>query len=372
MNDFWQGRRVLVTGHTGFKGSWLTLWLEAMGAEVTGFALPAEGDKSLFASAQVGAEIESVTGDLREPSGIAEVVRRQRPEIVLHLAGQSIVRRSYREPAATFASNVMGTAHLLDAVRAVDSVGAVVVVTSDKCYESQEWDWGYRETDPLGGHDPYSTSKACAELVTTAYRRSFLDEQGIAVATARAGNVIGGGDWSDDRLIPDIVRAFAVGTPAPIRNPHAVRPWQHVLDCLHGYLLLAEKLFGEGIVSDREWCTAWNFGPADGDTAPVCEIADVLSGTWLDGPGWEATPDANAPHETALLRLDSSRAERRLGWRRVLTLRDALEWTASWYRDESQGDDPRTLTLEQITRYTPRTPWRLAHTTVSPLRIVTT
>jgi len=354
MGRFWQGRRVLLTGHTGFKGAWLGLWLESLGAEVVGYALAPEIAPSLFAVARVERGVTSIEGDLLDAETLAAVVNEYRPEIVFHLAAQSLVRRSYREPAATFAANVQGTVHLLEAVRRSDSIRAVVVVTSDKCYENREWPWGYRENDPMGGHDPYSASKGCAELVVGAYRRSFFTEQGIPLASARAGNVIGGGDWAEDRLVPDAMRAFEAGATLVVRNPDARRPWQHVLEPLHGYLLLARRL-----IEDRDSCArAWNFGPDAGDTRSVGEVVARIAALW--GPRqahWTVDAPAAGGHEAMVLRLDSGLAQARLGWRPILGLDEALEWTLTWYRAHQAGHtDMRNMTLEQILRFQERLP----------------
>ena len=351
MDDFWNGRRVLVTGHTGFKGAWLTLWLRRLGAEVCGYSLEPPSDPSLFVEARVGEGIAHVEADLRDAGALAAAFAEHRPEVVLHLAAQSLVRRGYREPAETFDTNVLGTVRLLDAVRESPGVRSVVVVTSDKCYENREWAWGYREDDALGGRDPYAASKACAELVTTAYRRSYLPGDGgrpVAVATARAGNVIGGGDWGEDRLVPDVVAALAAGREPQIRSPHAVRPWQHVLEPLAGYLLLARRLLEEG----ERWAGGWNFGPGEGDARPVSWIADRLCATWGEGAAWASTgAAAGAPHEAGLLRLDASRARGELGWAPRLPLEASVDWVVEWHRAHAGGADPRAVTESQIQRY---------------------
>ena len=346
---FWPGRRVLVTGHTGFKGAWLTLWLRLLGARVAGLALAPDSRPSLFEAAEVGTACErSVLADIRDPAAVDAVFQAFRPEIVLHLAAQSLVRRSYARPVDTYGTNVMGTVHVLDAARRQPEVGAVLIVTSDKCYENREWPWGYRESDRLGGRDPYASSKACTELVTAAYRASFFDGAGrAAVASARAGNVIGGGDWSEDRLVPDLIRAFAAGQPALIRHPDAVRPWQHVLEPLAGYLLLAERLAG----SDSAGAEAWNFGPEDADARPVSALADALAQHWGAGATWRRDPAVH-PHEAAVLRLDSTKARQRLGWRPRLPLDRAIDWTAAWYRAcHAEPQAARRITEAQIRDY---------------------
>lgn len=348
---FWAGRRVFLTGHTGFKGSWLALWLGRLGAQVTGYALPPSTNPSLFDTVLAGQPLESVIGDVRDPAALSQALRQSRPEVVFHLAAQPLVRRSYENPAETYATNVMGTVHLLDAVRACDTVRAVVVVTSDKCYENREWPWGYRENEPMGGHDPYSASKGCTELVAASYRSSFFQpdrhgRHGVALATARAGNVIGGGDWSADRLVPDLVRAFVADRPAVIRNPLAVRPWQHVLEPLHGYMMLAEKLALEG----PAWGEAWNFGPHDADARPVSWVADRLCRHWGGTARWER--DANEhPHEAHLLKLDSSKSRQRLGWKPRWSLDGALQNIATWHRAHLGGQNLLAASLAQIGDY---------------------
>jgi CDP-glucose 4,6-dehydratase len=351
---FWRGRRVLVTGHTGFKGSWLALWLARMGAQVTGYALDAPTSPSLYELAAVGDKlVRSVHADVRDRVRLAAVMAESRPEVVFHLAAQSLVRLSYQQPVETYETNVMGTVHVLEAARLVDGVRALVMVTSDKCYENNEWVWGYRESDPMGGFDPYSSSKGCAELVIAAYRRSFFPPSGwqqhrIAVASVRAGNVIGGGDWATDRLVPDLMRGFIAGQRVPIRHPAATRPWQHVLEPLSGYLLLAERLW-EG----AEHAEGWNFGPDPGDARPVAWIADRLAQLWGNGVGWVQDADPR-PHEAAYLQLDWSKAHRRLGWQPIWSLEESLERIADWYRafqEDASVDRIRSITLAQIDDY---------------------
>ena len=337
--DFWRNRRVFLTGHTGFKGSWLALWLTRLGAIVTGYALAPEGAPNLFDAARAGDGVESVIADVRDARALRDALAASGAEVVFHLAAQALVRESYANPVDTYATNVMGTVNLLEAVRSSAHVRSVVVVTSDKCYVNREWRWPYREDEPLGGHDPYSSSKACQELVASAYRASFA--QNARIATARAGNVIGGGDGAKDRLVPDLVRAFSSGTAAVIRNPLAIRPWQHVLEPLHGYLLLAEALFDEDRYAD-----AWNFGPYDHDVRPVHAIADALAARWGGGARW-TRDEAAHPHEAMTLKLDSSRARALLRWSPRLSVDDALEWIVEWHQDS----DARAVTLAQIGRY---------------------
>ncbi|MDB5589616.1 MAG: CDP-glucose 4,6-dehydratase [Enterovirga sp.] len=344
---FWAGRRVLLTGQTGFKGAWLWLWLKRLGAVPFGLGLPAETEPSLHELAGIGGDSASRIGDIRDPAAVAAAFAAAQPEVVLHLAAQALVRRSYAEPVATLATNVLGTVNVLEAARATSSVRAVVSVTTDKCYENREWVWPYRESDPLGGHDPYSASKACAEIVTAAWRRSFLAAAGVGVATARAGNVIGGGDWSADRLVPDCLAALGRSESVAIRNPAATRPWQHVLEPLSGYLLLAERLCR----SDApDVAGAWNFGPEIGDVQPVSVLADRLVELWGGSARWHLVEGAQ-PHEAGLLAVDASKARIGLGWRPRLGLDEALSWTVSWERGRREGRDPARLVLEQIAAY---------------------
>jgi CDP-glucose 4,6-dehydratase len=346
----WQGRRVFLTGHTGFKGAWLALWLHQVGAEVTGFALPPPTEPSLFARAGVGDTLTHVVGDIRDLGAVTAAMREARPEVVFHLAAQPLVRLSYEEPVETYATNVMGTVHVLEAARRSRDVKAFVCITTDKCYENREWVWPYRESDPMGGHDPYSSSKGAAELVVAAYRRSFMDAAGIGVASVRAGNVIGGGDWAADRLIPDLVHAFGRGEAPAIRSPGAVRPWQHVLEALGGYLLIAERL----LAGEPGFADAWNFGPADDDARPVSWIVERLRAAWGGGAAAPAPWTGTVPHEAGLLRLDTSKARAQLGWRPALPLGEALEWIVDWHRRTAAGEDARTVTMEQIAAYRAR------------------
>ena len=347
----WQGRRVFLTGHTGFKGSWLALWLSRLGAKVRGYALDPCTEPNMFNLASVGAVVDDVRGDVRDYAKLEAAMTEFAPEVVFHLAAQPIVRRSYADPISTYATNVMGTVHLLEAVRKTSSVRAVVCVTTDKCYQNQNWIWPYRETDPLGGYDPYASSKACAEIVSAAYRSSFfpidrLAEHHVALATARAGNVIGGGDWTEDRLIPDLIRGFLSGQPVLIRRPTAIRPWQHVLESLHGYLMLA----GELLAQDAKFASAYNFGPSDEDIWPVERIANKLVDMWGNGACWirDTVPGL---HEDHILRLDASKARAEVGWKPRLRIEEALEWTMAWYRAWNQGEDMAEFTQQQIVEY---------------------
>lgn len=347
---FWKYKKVFVTGHTGFKGSWLSLWLQSLGAEVTGYALEPPTKPSLFEVAHVAEGMTTLIGDVCDFAQLAAVISRCAPEIVIHMAAQSLVRYSYAEPVETFSTNVMGTVNVLEAVRQSGSVRVVIVVTSDKCYENREWVWGYREGEPVGGHDPYSSSKGCAELVTAAYRNSFFSNacspSEVAVASVRAGNVIGGGDWAADRLVPDAMKAFMEMRPLVVRNPAAVRPWQFVLDPLDGYLTLAEKLWECG----AEYAEAWNFGPRDDDAKPVAWMVDKFVELWGRDAKW--TRGTNEPlHEAHHLRLDCSKARARLGWSPKLSLPMALEWAAEWYQSYLGGQNMHRLTKTQIERY---------------------
>lgn len=345
--DCWQGRRVLVTGHTGFKGSWVTLWLHRLGAKVAGYALAPPSNPNLFEVARVGELVQSVQADIRDRVRLSAVVGEFQPEIILHFAAQSLVRESYRVPVETFEVNVLGTANLLDAARSCQAVRAVVVVTSDKCYENREWLWPYREGEALGGRDPYSSSKACAELVAAAYRSSFFSDSGSAlVATVRAGNVIGGGDWANDRLVPDILRAILSGRRVVIRDPDAVRPWQHVLDPLQGYLMLAERLWS----GHKEFAAAWNFGPAEDGMKPVSWIVERALSAWGADTAWEKDRKPRL-HEAMLLRLDSSKARARLAWQPRLELSKAIDWTVEWFRAYNDGREMQQISLNQLGCY---------------------
>lgn len=349
---FWRGKKVLVTGHTGFKGSWLTLWLQALGAKVTGYALAPDTTPNLFELARVADGIDSVISDIRDRHAVLNAMKAASPEIVIHMAAQPLVRESYASPVETYETNVMGTVHVLEAVRHVPGVKSVVIVTTDKCYENHEWEWGYRENEAMGGYDPYSSSKGCAELVTAAYRRSFFNPStyathGVAIASARAGNVIGGGDWATDRLIPDIMRAIMREERVRIRSPHAIRPWQHVLEPLSGYLLLAEKLYSE----QSRYAEAWNFGPNDADARPVQAIVERLTSQWGDGASWALDGDEH-PHEATFLKLDCSKARNRLGWQPRWNLERALDEIVAWYKAAARQEDMRAVTLKQIDQFT--------------------
>lgn len=347
-DGFWRQRRVFITGHTGFKGSWLALLLSELGASVAGYALPAATQPSLFELARVAEAMRSIEGDVRELDRLEAVLRDSAPEVVFHLAAQSLVRPSYDDPVGTFTTNITGTVNLLEACRKVASVRAVVVVTSDKCYEENVARLPYKESDPLGGHDPYSASKACAEIVTAAYRKSFFEGHGsaISVASARAGNVIGGGDWAADRLIPDLINAFRMGQQPCLRNPAATRPWQHMLDPLWGYLLLAERLHAH----DKQAADGWNFGPAPDSAADVQTVAERMARLWGVEPSW-TQPTQRQPREATSLALDASKARNQLGWRPRFDLGTALDWTVSWYKDWHQGRDARSLVVGQIKRF---------------------
>lgn len=346
--EFWGGKRVLITGHTGFKGAWLTLWLGRLGASLTGYALAPPTQPNLFETAGVSAIMRSVHGDVRDAARLGKVFGEAMPEIVFHLAAQSLVRASYDDPVGTFSTNVTGTVQVLQACRASPSVRAVVVVTSDKCYEEHAARQPYRESDPLGGHDPYSASKACAEIATVAFRRSYfaVTGTGLAVATARSGNVIGGGDWATDRLLTDLIAAFSAGRQPRLRNPGATRPWQHVLDPLAGYLALAERLYGEG----ESFAEAWNFGPAPDSTADVRSVANRVARLWGPGASWILDPEPQ-PREAPALALDAGKAHERLEWRPRIGLDTALEWTVSWYKSWHQGGNARQLAEDQIGRF---------------------
>jgi CDP-glucose 4,6-dehydratase len=345
--DFWRDRRVFLTGHTGVKGAWLALWLQSLGARVTGFSNGVPTDPSLYELARVGEGMESVEGDIRDAEGVAAALAGCDPEVVIHMAAQPMVRRSFLEPRLTYETNVMGTVNLLEAARDAMGLRVIVNVTSDKCYENREWDWGYRENEPMGGHDPYSSSKGAAELVTSAYRRSFFSTpDGPRLASGRAGNVIGGGDWGEDRLVPDLMRAVLAHEAVRVRNPNAIRPWQHVINPLSGYLMLAEALW-----DDPEAAAGWNFGPADEEAQPVGRLVERLAELWPDRVEW-TVDDGPHPHEAHYLKLDSSLARARLGWRPPAPLDAALAATADWYREFESGADMRQVTLAQLTSLT--------------------
>jgi CDP-glucose 4,6-dehydratase len=348
VKSFWRGKKVFLTGHAGFKGSWMSLWLQMLEAKALGYSRSSPSSPSLFDSARVASGMQSIKGDICDVDSLRSAMHSFAPEVVLHFAAQPIVRESYKNPVETYKTNVMGTVNILECVRSCPSVRAVVVVTSDKCYENQEWPWLYRETDRLGGHDPYSNSKACAELVVSCYSNSFFNpqkygEHGVVVASARAGNVIGGGDWAKDRLIPDIIRAFAAKETVRIRSPHAIRPWQHVLEALKGYLMLAQRMVHEG----SSFSGPWNFGPNTADLKTVEWIVQKLASQWGDGARWEC--DSNPQlHEAAVLKIDWSKAAAGLGWRPAFDLAQCLQVTTDWYKGFHGGRDARALCLEQI------------------------
>ena len=349
---FWRGKRVFLTGHTGFKGSWLSLWLQQLGAEVHGFALAPATTPSLFELADVARGMTSTLGDIRDLPALTAAMQAARPDIVIHMAAQALVRLGYVDPVGTYETNVMGTVKLLEAVRQVPGIRAVVVVSSDKCYENNEWPWGYRENEPMGGFDPYSSSKGCTELVCSAWRRSFFSpaeqaRHGVARGSARAGTGVGGGDWAADRLVPDILRAIEAGQPVSIRNPGAIRPWQHVLEPLSGYLLLAEKLYDDG----PRHAEGWNFGPADDDARPVSWIAERLTRQCDGSAGFQADDTSGQPHEAHFLMLDCAKARRTLGWHPRWTLSRALDQIAQWHNAYRLGSDMRSVTLQQIQAY---------------------
>jgi CDP-glucose 4,6-dehydratase len=345
---FWAGRRVLVTGHNSFKGSWLTLWLTMLGARVSGYALAPCTQPALWNLLGLAQEVKSVMGDVRDAALVERAVADARPQVIFHLAAQALVRASYQDPVGTYATNVMGTVHVLDAARRCADTQAVVVVTSDKCYENRESGQAYREGDAMGGYDPYSSSKGCAELVTAAYRRSFF-AKGAGIASARAGNVIGGGDWAAERLVPDLIRAAKAGQATPIRNPKATRPWQHVLEPLSGYMALGERVAQD----PAGFAGGWNFGPDEADAVPVEKVADAVVAHWGAPARW--TKDgAEQPHEAHYLMLDSSKARAQLGWRPRLGLDDALAWTVQWYKAQAGGADARALCRSQIEQYQQR------------------
>ena len=347
--SFWAGKRVFLTGHTGFKGGWLALWLQTFGAKVFGYSLEPPTQPNLFETAQVAAGMDGVIADVRDGDRLRREVANFGPDIIIHMAAQSLVRASYDDPVGTYETNVMGTVYLFEAARRCPATRVVINVTSDKCYENREWAWGYREIDAMGGHDPYSSSKGCAELVTSAYIRSFFRPagNGAMAASVRAGNVIGGGDWATNRLVPDVMRAFLAGRAVSIRHPHAVRPWQHVLEPLRGYLMLAERLWQNG----AEFAGGWNFGPHADDVQPVQNVLGLLRAELGDGLRWEITGKPDMRHEAGLLKLDTSKAQHFLGWQPVWRLRDALKATATWYCGAQVGKGMRTMTLDQISDY---------------------
>jgi CDP-glucose 4,6-dehydratase len=345
--SFWNGKKVYLTGHTGFKGSWLSLWLQSMGVIVKGYSLDVNTKPSLFSEAKVAEGMESEIGDIRNLERLTESMVSFSPDILIHMAAQPLVRLSYHEPVDTYTTNVIGTVNVLEAARKCSNLKAIISVTTDKCYENKEWEWGYRENEPMGGHDPYSSSKGCAELVTSAYRRSFFSSDDTAsIASARAGNVIGGGDWSEDRLIPDILRAFEKSEPVVIRNPLSTRPWQHVLEPLSGYLVLAQELFLNG----DDFAEAWNFGPKDEDCKPVSWILDKMVTHWGNNASWSLDKNNN-PHEAGFLKLDCSKASNRLKWNAKWNLKLTLKSIVDWHQLYSNGGDLKKQCLKEINTY---------------------
>ena len=346
---FWRGKRVLLTGHTGFKGSWLAFALHRWGAEIHGLALAPEGEANLFKAAErAGAFASSVIGDIRDRQVVDAALEKSGAEIVFHLAAQPLVRLSYRDPVGTYSTNVMGTVHVLDAVRRAIGVRAVVAVTSDKCYENNEWFWGYRENEPMGGYDPYSNSKGCSELVVSAFRNSYFRDAGVVgLGSGRAGNVIGGGDWSEDRLVPDLIRNILAGQEVPIRNPLAVRPWQHVLEPLSGYIALAERLYAE---PSGPMAEGWNFGPGASSERTVLDVVNSVCSAWGDGAAWRRDGGAHV-HEAGYLKLESSKARRLLKWEPAWNCDQTIQATVSWYKAEAAGKDLVAFTEKQISDY---------------------
>jgi len=342
MNSFWLDKRVFLTGHTGFKGSWLSIWLSSRGANVKGYSLAPSSNNNLFEIAGVDELVSTEINDVRNYSALLSSMQEHSPDIVIHMAAQPLVRESYERPLETYEVNVMGTANLLEASRHCPTIRAVINVTTDKCYENKEWLWGYKETDPMGGRDPYSSSKGCAELVTSAYRDSFLYQSKVGVATARAGNVIGGGDWAQDRLIPDILKSFDLDEPVRIRNPSALRPWQHVLEPLSGYLILAERLFEEPL----KYSGSWNFGPHDQDVQQVDWIVDRMAALW-GGAKWDLDEDDN-PHEAVLLKLDISKAVSLLGWNPTWSMDATLGKIIHWHKAWKSGRDMGAACISEI------------------------
>jgi CDP-glucose 4,6-dehydratase len=349
---FWQGKKVFLTGHTGFKGSWLSLWLNALGAQVTGYALEPPTNPSLFEICKIGTLVNSIIGDVRDYDKLNFAMQQTKPDVVIHMAAQPLVRDSYKSPVKTYEINVMGTVHLLEAVRHCNSIKAVVNVTTDKCYENKEWVWGYRENESMGGYDPYSNSKGCSELVTASYRNSFFNsndyaKHGVALATARAGNVIGGGDWATDRLIPDCIEALLNNKKVIIRNPQAIRPWQHVLEPLNGYLILAQKLYEEGV----GFAEGWNFGPNDSEAKTVEWIVQKMCKCWGEGAVYEVDGGIH-PHEAHYLKLDCSKAKMRLNWVPKWNLEYTIEKIIDWMQAYNEKKDMQKVCLQQIAEYT--------------------
>ncbi|WP_312518678.1 CDP-glucose 4,6-dehydratase [Anaerospora sp.] len=347
MDKFWEGKRVFITGHTGFKGSWLSLWLQTLGAQVIGYALQPPSNPSLFDAAHVSDGMISLEGDILDYPKLQVALQKHKPDIVIHMAAQSLVRNSYQYPIETLSTNIIGTANVLETVRHTPEVQVVINVTSDKCYENREWVWGYRENESMGGHDPYSCSKGCAELVISSYRRSYFSADHTGnIASVRAGNVIGGGDWAIDRIVPDCIRAIHKEQSILLRNPHAIRPWQHVLEPLSGYLLLVQKLWDGG----KTYAEGWNFGPNESHAWSVGKMVDVFCRLWGQEAKWSVN-SCDYLHEAHYLKLDSSKARHKLGWYPVLNMQDTLAMTVEWYKRYFAGEDPRAITLEQIAQY---------------------
>lgn len=344
--DFWKGKKVFLTGHSGFKGSWLSLWLQSMDCDLKGYSLKPNTKPSLYELASVGEDMETQFGDIRDLDNLSDSMNRFQPEIIIHLAAQPLVRESYQNPIETYGTNVMGTVNILEASRYCKSLKAILVITTDKCYENKEWDWGYREYEPMGGYDPYSSSKGCAELIVASYRRSFFNKLGISVATARAGNVIGGGDWSTDRLVPDILKAFSESESVRIRNPKAIRPWQHVLECLSGYLILCEHLYSYG----DKYAQAWNFGPNDTECVSVESIINKISEYWGEDTSWDID-SSSQPHEANFLKLDCSKAKNKLNWAPRWNLDEALKSIVEWQKAYLSSEDLKVKTLNEIKKF---------------------
>ena len=345
--SFWKDKNVIITGHTGFKGSWLAFWLAKLGVQVTGYALDQLTSPNLFNTLQIKELIKDHRHDIRDLSALKNVIRSTKPEIIIHMAAQSLVKESYKDPVGTYTTNVIGTMNLIEAARSCDSIRVILIITSDKCYENREIHYGYKETDPMGGHDPYSSSKGCAELVTMAYRRSFFsDDSAVAIASARAGNVIGGGDWARDRIIPDAMRAFNGKKTLQVRNPIAVRPWQHVLEPLSGYMVLCENMWNQ----PSQYSEGWNFGPVDESVCTVEEIIKRVAEYWGDQADWVKS-NGEHPHEATLLKLDITKAKKQLGWEPKWDLDTALEKTVSWYKNYYNGEDIHVMSLQQIEKY---------------------
>ncbi len=345
--SFWKNKKVFITGHTGFKGGWLSLWLNSLGAKVSGYSLEPPTDHNFFSIIKVEEIlIQNTIGDIRNLDTLCNSLSNAQPEIVINLAAQSLVRESYLNPVETYSTNIIGTVNVLEAVRKVSSVKAVLNITSDKCYHNNEWTWGYRENEPMGGHDPYSSSKGCAELISSAYRDSFLQQEGISLATARAGNVIGGGDWAKDRIVPDAIRSFMKSEPLILRNPKAIRPWQHVLEPLSGYIMLCQNL----VNSPEDYSGSWNFGPSNTDNRPVSGVADLMAENWKDGAYWEIDKGVN-PHESVHLRLDCTKANTFLNWSPLWNLEEAIYETVSWYKSWNNQENMYDITLNQIKDY---------------------